>query len=115
MGVNVIEKTEQFQEVLEQQHTFFLLKHSLTCPISSEAKEQYERFWEEAEIPQYVLYVQEARPLSNHIAETFDVKHESPQALLFHGKEVVWHTSHWNITKEALHAAAHDQIKRENQ
>ncbi|WP_102345254.1 bacillithiol system redox-active protein YtxJ [Bacillus sp. Marseille-P3661] len=100
---------EEFQKVLETQTKFILIKHSLTCPISQEAYEEYGKFTENNEIPSYYLFVQEARPLSNFIAETFEVKHESPQTLLFTDGRVQWHASHWNITegkiKEALETA----------
>ncbi|MFL6562502.1 MAG: monothiol bacilliredoxin BrxC family protein, partial [Bacillus sp. (in: firmicutes)] len=32
-----IDSIEQFDEVLKKESTFFLLKHSLTCPISHAA------------------------------------------------------------------------------
>ena len=50
----------------------------------------------------YYLNVQEARPLSNAIAEQFQVKHESPQALLFVDGELKWHASHWTLTYDEL-------------
>jgi bacillithiol system protein YtxJ len=50
----------------------------------------------------YYLHVQEARALSNYIAETYSIKHESPQALLFKDGKVVWDASHWKITYASL-------------
>ncbi|WP_044894479.1 bacillithiol system redox-active protein YtxJ [Bacillus alveayuensis] len=98
-----LDSVEQFQEVLKQGQPFLLIKHSLTCPISQGAFAEYEKFVKDyPNVDTYYLYVQEARPLSNYIAETFGVKHESPQALLFENGSVVWHTSHWNITYDTL-------------
>ena len=37
------------------------------------------------------------------------VKHESPQAILFHNGEVVWHASHGAITVESLTRAIQEQ------
>ncbi|MDQ0156564.1 monothiol bacilliredoxin BrxC family protein [Robertmurraya andreesenii] len=37
-----IESTEEFQQALKEDDHFFLLKHSLTCPISQAAYEEYE-------------------------------------------------------------------------
>jgi bacillithiol system protein YtxJ len=101
-----IETAEQFDNILEKGEKFFLLKHSLTCPISHAAYQEYEKYSKENEsIPVYYLAVQEARPLSNEIAERFNIKHESPQAILFAGKEPRWDASHWKITKRSLGTA----------
>jgi len=46
--------------------------------------------------------VQEARTLSNHIAEHYNVRHESPQVLFIQDGRAVWTTSHYDITMDAL-------------
>ncbi|MBM4762595.1 bacillithiol system redox-active protein YtxJ [Bacillus sp. B15-48] len=100
-----IESIEEFSKLFEEEGSFFFVKHSLTCPISQAAFEEYEKFSSDSSLPCYYLAVQEARPLSNHIAERFHVKHESPQAILFTRSNVVWHASHWKITEKSLQAA----------
>lgn len=106
-----LESVAQFARLLEENRCFFLLKHSLTCPISQAAFEEYESFANDyGEIDYYYLAVQEARPLSDHIAETFHVKHESPQAILFNQENVAWHASHWKITAETLAKAVESEI-----
>jgi bacillithiol system protein YtxJ len=101
-----IDTVEQFNDVIQKENKFFLLKHSLTCPISQAAYNEYQKFAEEqSEVPTYFMAVQEARPLSNEIAEKFNIKHESPQAILFLKKNPVWNTSHWKITKDSLSSA----------
>ena len=103
MGKAKIETIEEFNQVLEKENKFIFIKHSLTCPISKAAFDEYEQFVSEHEnVPSYYLYVQEAKELSNHIAENFEIKHESPQALLFEDGKVKWNASHRSITKEAL-------------
>lgn len=98
-----IESIEEFEQALKDNQRFFLLKHSLTCPISQAAYEEYESYANShSETKHYYLAVQDARPLSNHIAETYDVKHESPQAILFNKEAVAWHASHWKITNDSL-------------
>ncbi|WP_019154883.1 bacillithiol system redox-active protein YtxJ [Robertmurraya massiliosenegalensis] len=104
-----LESIEQFEITLKENPRFFFLKHSLTCPISQAAFEEYESFAKQhEELNFYYLAVQEARPLSNHIAETFQVKHESPQALLFNQESVAWHASHWKITEDTLAKAVEE-------
>ncbi|WP_163101200.1 bacillithiol system redox-active protein YtxJ [Peribacillus alkalitolerans] len=98
--------TEQQLEDLLAGDSFFLLKHSLTCPVSHAAYEEYVKVAnDEKDIKMAYLAVQEARLLSNHIADTFSIKHESPQAFLFNNGEPVWNASHWKITKKSLIAA----------
>lgn len=100
---------EQFKEVLKSEHKFILLKHSLTCPISLAAFQEYQKFAEgQSEIPVYYLAVQDSRPLSNEIAKEFEIKHESPQAILFSNKAAVWNASHWKITQSSLNSAVNE-------
>lgn len=98
-----VDTTEQFNEILNKDEKFYFLKHSLTCPISQAAYKEYEKFAaEHQEIPAYYLAVQDSRPLSNEIAGNFQIKHESPQAILFSNGKAVWNASHWKITSRSL-------------
>ncbi|WP_433958994.1 bacillithiol system redox-active protein YtxJ [Cytobacillus horneckiae] len=97
---------EEFEKALAENDQMLLLKHSNTCPISADAYEQYEKYTSENNrVKSYYLIVQEDRPLSNEIAETYEIKHESPQAFFFNNKQVAWHTSHRKITYDTLAAA----------
>lgn len=102
MNTEVLVTKEEFREVLETHQEFFLMKHSLTCPISASALHEYKNFIEQAKVPCFVLYVQEARELSNHITEVSGVRHESPQALKFKEGKVVWNDSHNAIKSDRL-------------
>jgi bacillithiol system protein YtxJ len=103
VGKQKLETVEELIEVLQHNEKIVLLKHSLTCPISQEAYDEFNSFAEENEnIDAYFLYVQEARPLSNYIAEQYEIKHESPQALVIENNQVKWHASHWKITSKSL-------------
>ncbi|WP_406944589.1 bacillithiol system redox-active protein YtxJ [Halobacillus sp. SY10] len=102
MKQEVIENKEEFINIVEAYKEFFLLKHSLTCPISAAAHQQFERFAEETSVPCFILHVQESRELSSHIAEYTGIRHESPQVIQFQEGEAVWHDSHSAITKERL-------------
>lgn len=98
-----IDTLDQFEDVLKKNEKFFLFKHSLTCPISDAAYKEYQKYAEEnQDVPTFYLAVQEARPLSNEIAEKFEIKHETPQAILFSNGEALWNASHWKITKKSL-------------
>lgn len=85
-----------------------LFKHSLTCPVSSAAFREFQRFLavgapENVEVR--LIEVQNARQASNRVAELTGVRHESPQALLIDGGAVRWHRSHGQITAQSLAAA----------
>ena len=88
--------------------TVVIFKHSLTCPISTAALREYERFLDGADGHDFdatLIEIQPSRPLSNRVASHTGVRHESPQALVLRGGEVAWHASHWSITADSLRAA----------
>ncbi|WP_445489422.1 bacillithiol system redox-active protein YtxJ [Niallia sp. 03133] len=98
-----IDSIEEFDKEVQNNSSVLLLKHSLTCPISLAAFDEYQEFTEANEnVNACYLAVQDSRPLSSHIAEFYQIKHESPQALLFTNNKVVWNASHRNITVNTL-------------
>jgi bacillithiol system protein YtxJ len=103
MNVEKVTTIEQFDSILEEKGQFLFLKHSITCPISKAGYDEFAKFaGDHSRIDSYFLHVQEARALSNYIAEKFGIKHESPQAFVIKDQEVKWHASHWNITAGAM-------------
>jgi bacillithiol system protein YtxJ len=101
--LNKIDTLDQLEELLNKEEKFYLLKHSLTCPISHAAYQEYQKFADEnQDVPTYYLAVQDSRSLSDAIAEKFQIKHESPQAILFSNGNPLWNASHWKITKRSL-------------
>lgn len=97
-----ITNIDAFQNLIKNKPEFYFLKHSNTCPISSSAFEEFQKFHYERDIDGYYLIVQDHRELSNYIAETYDVIHQSPQAFYFVDKKVKWHDSHSKITLSTL-------------
>ena len=86
-----------------QVQPIFLFKHSAICSTSIRAKHQFEEFCtQNPEIPAYFVVVQTHRGLSNAIAETLGIQHQSPQLFLIHEGKVLWHTSHGGITVENI-------------
>ena len=109
--MNKVSIENEFAPFLERD-LFLFIKHSLTCPISLAAFGEYTKFTEvHQDIPTAYLAVQEARPLSNHVAEITGIKHESPQAILFHNGKPVWDASHQQITAEKLEKAVLEYSK----
>lgn len=102
MALEKIITIEELNEVI-QQESFVLFKASDTCNISHDAFLEFERFMEKhSEVKAYYLYVQEARPLSNFIAEKYQLKHQSPQVLYIKEGKLAWNESHWRITEASL-------------
>ena len=85
-----------------------IFKHSTTCPISAAAFREFQAALAGGDLAgarPAVVRVIEERPLSRSIARRWSVTHQSPQALLVQGPNVLWHASHHAITREALGAA----------
>jgi bacillithiol system protein YtxJ len=101
-----IDEIAPLVEASKQQPVLFF-KHSLTCPVSDSAFREYLAFLaDRSDDAAYTLIeIQNARPVSNHVAEATGVRHESPQAILLRDGKPVWHASHWKITRQALAAA----------
>ncbi|MCA0171549.1 bacillithiol system redox-active protein YtxJ [Bacillus sp. RAR_GA_16] len=111
MAITKLTTSDDFQRIKKENAQFILFKNSTTCPISAQAFEEFEKFSDDVSREVYYLNVQESRPLSTEIAETYGVKHQSPQALVFNGEEVVWNDSHWRITYTSLTEAAEQFLK----
>ncbi|SHN04695.1 bacillithiol system redox-active protein YtxJ [Gracilibacillus kekensis] len=102
MEITDIQTIEEFQSVVTNNNQMLLLKHSLTCPISDSANQAFQQFSEHTDTPLYRLYVQNARTLSDYIAKTHQIKHESPQAIKFEDGKPIWNASHFDITADNL-------------
>lgn len=109
-----LETTAQLDELIKTSRSrpVWIFKHSLVCPVSSRAWEEFRGFAADRQesggdsgAAWAVIEIQNARPVSAAVAERTGVRHESPQALLLRGGEVAWHESHWNITARSLAAA----------
>lgn len=97
------------ESLIERSHTIpcLILKHSTSCNISAIAKYRLDTDWDfgtDVLEPHY-LDLLRFRPVSAYIAETFEVHHESPQALLIVGGECVYDASHLDIRVEELKEA----------
>ena len=83
-----------------------LFKHSSYCPVSGLALGEVAALSDaHPDLPIYVIDVIAQRALSNRVAEELDVRHESPQALLLRDGALVWHASHFRVTRERIEEA----------
>lgn len=82
-----------------------ILKHSTRCGISRMVLRMFESDYnisEDAPVKLYFLDLIAFREISNEIEKRFNVRHESPQLIILHNKEVVHHSSHQSISAEKL-------------
>ena len=95
---------EQLEEIRihSVQTPQLIFKHSTRCVISVMIKNRLER----SEIPSgvdfYYLDLLQYRPISNLIADSFSVHHQSPQILLIQNGECVYEESQNAITMDEI-------------
>ncbi|UOQ86323.1 bacillithiol system redox-active protein YtxJ [Gracilibacillus salinarum] len=104
MEITTITSVEDFKRVTESNDDFVVFKHSITCPISDAANREFEQYSQHSNKPLFRLDVQKARELSNYIADSYQIKHESPQVISFTDQEPTWNNSHSAITVSNLKA-----------
>ena len=79
-----------------------IFKHSTTCSISRMALDRFERATSPENVDFHYLDLLNNRPISNAIAEFFQVHHESPQVLLIKQGECIYDESHYGIMMDEL-------------
>jgi bacillithiol system protein YtxJ len=108
MHWNIIDHPAQLPIIVQQssQRPQVIFKHSTRCPISSMAKNRLERSQGSADIDFHYLDLIAYRPISNKVAEDFNVWHESPQVLVIKNGACVYDESHSAISMDDIKAAA---------
>ena len=95
---------EQIGQIQKKEGYNLIFKHSTRCSVSSMAKRRFEQDW--SVIPEgtalYFLDLISHRDISSHIAETFQVHHESPQILLIKNGDCILDASHSDISAEEV-------------
>jgi bacillithiol system protein YtxJ len=107
---NPLTSVDQIDQIKEesQQQPIVIFKHSTSCSISATAKSRLERQWSEAgldNVKPYYLDLLSYRPISNQVAASFDVHHESPQLLLIRNGECTSDWSHLGIRVDEVKKA----------
>lgn len=99
-----LDTNDDWTDALEQseQSPVLVFKHSATCSISAKANDEMSTLSAEEDLPVYRVVVQESRSVSDEIAESLNVRHETPQAILVRDRAPIFDTSHLNVTRDAL-------------
>ena len=100
----VLTEPGQLEQIKEQskQQPVVIFKHSTRCSISFMAKSRLEREMPADNVLFYYLDLIRYRPLSNKIAEDFQVHHESPQVLLIKDAACTYEESHNGINMQEI-------------
>lgn len=107
-GVNwsQLSSENQIQTLIEESkdQPVLIYKHSTRCGISSMVLERLERSWTSADNPikPYILDLISFRDLSNTVAQTFQVYHESPQVILIKDGKAIYDASHMQVSFDSL-------------
>ncbi len=81
-----------------------IFKHSTRCGVSAMAKKRLEMEWDLNQVDAWYLDLLNYRSLSNLIESRFNIRHESPQAILFIKGRVAYHASHSAISVDEIKA-----------
>jgi bacillithiol system protein YtxJ len=100
---------DQLNEILEKSvvKSQVIFKHSTRCSISSVALHRLKKSNMPDNIDFYYLDLISFRNLSNKIAQTFGVNHESPQVLVIKDRQCIYDESHLGISLDDIVAQAH--------
>ncbi len=100
---------EEFDRLLAAsgERPLLLFKYSATCGTSAQALDELFAHLNEhpADVTYAIVTVQTHRDVSNAIAHTLGVRHETPQMLLIRDGHVVWSASHYRVTADAVNSA----------
>jgi len=100
-------KTENdLEAILEKSETKpqVIFKDSISCGISAHAKERLEENSHliEAKSDFNYLNLLRYRGISNLIASTFKITHQSPQVIVVKNRQAVYHSSHYSIDAQKI-------------
>lgn len=96
-----ITSTDQLNELLHNigEKPVLLFKHSTRCSISGMALNNLERNWTTGKelCDLYFIDLLKYRDVSNLTSELTGIIHQSPQAIVIKGKEIIYDASHNSI------------------
>ena len=108
--IRTVEEFEQKLSSQENHNDILICKFSPYCSISLNAERVFFKWLES--LPEKVnlnvikVDVISARPVSNHIANLFKIRHESPQIIwLSDESKIRWQGSHFQISADNLNEA----------
>ncbi len=102
-------RLEQLNDIDEDSKSriVVIFKHSTRCGISSMVKYQLESNWDFSsdDMDFYYLDLFSYRPISNAVADHYQVIHQSPQIIVIKNGQSVFDTSHHMVSTATLKEA----------
>lgn len=100
MSFVTLDSIEKLDELFEKskETPVVLFKHSLTCPISTDASTQMSIVNGDVNL----VIVQISRSISNEIEMRTNIQHESPQLIILKDGKPVYSASHYKITADSV-------------
>lgn len=94
----------QLKEITQKSSTKpqVIFKHSTRCSISGVALQRLQKGAQPEDVDFYFLDLIAYRSLSNMVAQSFKVQHESPQVLIIKNGECVYDESHLSISMDDI-------------
>ncbi|NRA13827.1 MAG: bacillithiol system redox-active protein YtxJ [Crocinitomicaceae bacterium] len=103
---NQLNSIEQLNEIIvaAQEKPVVIFKHSTRCGISAMALESFKANWtsQDTLADVYILDLLNHRDVSNEIVVLTGVFHQSPQAIVLKGTEVVYEATHSGINARKI-------------
>lgn len=101
-----ITSVEQLSELLHNvgEKPLLLFKHSTRCGVSSMVLRSFENEWSTGDelCDLYFIDLLNHRDVSNEIAVLTGIVHQSPQAIVIKGKEIIYDATHSNIDARSI-------------
>lgn len=99
-----LENEQQIEDISTKSFNqpIVIFKHSTRCSISNMAKNRLERETPPENVLFYYLDLLKHREISNLIATSFSVHHESPQVLLIKNGDCIFDESHNGISMDEI-------------
>jgi bacillithiol system protein YtxJ len=95
-----LDSIEKLDDLFEKSNEtpVVLFKHSITCPISTDASTQMSIVNGDVNL----VVVQTSRQISNEIEKRTSLRHESPQVIILKGGKPIFNATHYKITADAI-------------
>ena len=104
-----LKSSDQLRAIIDGSHRkpVVIYKHSSRCGTSFFVRKRLEHDWDFAveDIDLYFLDLISYRDLSDEVAQTLGVRHESPQILVIADGRSIYDTSHGGVSVKAIKKA----------
>ncbi|NNC84407.1 MAG: bacillithiol system redox-active protein YtxJ [Flavobacteriales bacterium] len=92
---------DQWEQIVKKSHDTpqLIFKHSTRCGVSRMVLREFEREWQ-GDHPCYYLDLLAHRDVSNAIAESTGVLHQSPQIIILKEGKAIYDASHQSISAQ---------------